>query len=1599
MGKIDRVWITVDNTLYLWHYTSASGNNWDIYDGLDQVIVSVALVKPKPGVFDHQYVKHSSTVEYVLVIATTVEVVVLTVSFRGIGPSGKIEIHSSGFTIPSDDVSMHHVVGTPSGRIFMGGRDGNLYELFYRRSTGFMQMVGLRRDCWIENHTMSALPQLVPLSVRHKVNAVGESVDLAFDADRQIVYLLVEEDSESACCGVTRGSPITRSVIHAFYLGACGTKLVRLGRTPLGVMEAARAWARGSTGMASRNQLGNIFAQRTLASRRNRDEQLSVRKLVVVRPSESHKVHLLAVSERGIRFYFATSDLDRAASTWGWSAASKATSTVPTQLRLVYVRMPPPVVRRVNIKKSGNEDPLREELYKPAYSKDLDAQVAFYSHGVLLLPHATKDRSSLVAITPHPATLAEIRIDPTAATAQLRQQERIGSVIVGQAAFNPGNRGMYGKCPRNGLQERVSFLSGQDMKAKESRILDIAECPFYDGVLTATPSVSSARTGEIMTKNIRDHILNADGRNGGSASTNAGGTRGTSSSSSYASLASSARRPTTRKRDLTALYGVSTGKMENALQKGALKGGGDALVLSPLAAQMCRVQRPHDLLLLTANGLRRIHRFTAIEQMQEALSTCPISVAMDDALGGAGDRLTQLFQIYGYDEGCAMCVQIACTMGKGGDAKLTRCAASYARNDGIKSGGEFPSNLVNQASRAGTRPAERVRRCASDALRVFGGIPRIADAARSGGVRRSLKPATSGSVALFETEHSFRFNGLCIYVARLLRPFWTHSLTIPSGSNPQLRECRFDSDELALLQEPLQYLCNYMKRSDLFKNAVEMNRSNLFKKRPSDMANANVHDRLIDGYLPSHADSRDVMKRKAQDEEQRKIHFLYQLVRRAKEALGLFRILLAPSGSMLHKSKSLNGVLSRISPKMKRTVLQNLSTFSWAFLVTQYKGKQLMGVLVEATMNGESAEDAARMAKRLTMECSCFYSPIEQGLLRVQERLKFAKECDTATSSQQAMSMSEQTLVEAAKRLRERVKRHGNDELTDSLRGVILQYRKKLRRACFVYAELGAVARIQKVALKAGAMFASCTNDDISRPRVDISAADTEASASSSIAVVQNGQRRRRLRAELRKSREKCYETVISCLEQLMRQARELPEIRKTSTKTLGFGDRNGGAKFEPPERREQVDLLLNLSLQSNDRWFHEMVYDFFFKKLKLENIRMPARRDQVLTAKTRYHRDYLHQYARQLYYEHPPAAVSTIDDDVEDEHFPLPLIYTFFLKNKLDIDAAEVLRNLAMFEGSVGSGGVDRYPIHQRLHYLVCALEHLRRVAHEARGDVVRLLQNVQDDVDIARRQVHILRRMSERYSGQTSWAGSDKLRYMLLDVTTLYNDYARPNKLWEDCLAILHECNHRGNVAELQRVWNGLLSLGHGAKSAGLPELLFSMGREYYSKRRSFVFPVEYICGTLENNVGVEGAAGHEQRFSEANDWVIKMMRSIPVSFEDLLDVYLNLRKKETQSLRKVRLLFAIGSLFSAWNDFLADPRAQDDDKLYVRQNADRILQHIQAVISELTHHSRTVDDGLRQSIESMRSEMRETQKKIKLFCRDAPSEGELRLFYGHG
>lgn len=97
------------------------------FDGLSEPIIAVELVRPKPGIFQPH-------IQYLLCLATTVEVVLLGVSFSGSGANFE-EMHllpEPLFAVPTDGAYVVSLTGTEQGRIFMGAKDGCIYEFAYQ---------------------------------------------------------------------------------------------------------------------------------------------------------------------------------------------------------------------------------------------------------------------------------------------------------------------------------------------------------------------------------------------------------------------------------------------------------------------------------------------------------------------------------------------------------------------------------------------------------------------------------------------------------------------------------------------------------------------------------------------------------------------------------------------------------------------------------------------------------------------------------------------------------------------------------------------------------------------------------------------------------------------------------------------------------------------------------------------------------------------------------------------------------------------------------------------------------------------------------------------------------------------------------------------------------------------------------------------------------------------------------------------------------------------------------------------------------------------------------------------------------------------------
>jgi nuclear pore complex protein Nup155 len=74
-------------------------------------------------------------IEYILVVSTPLEIILLGVAFsepNSKGSRGMMSIYRTEMIVSSDNINMTQIVGTKTGRIFMRGSNGHMYELVYQ---------------------------------------------------------------------------------------------------------------------------------------------------------------------------------------------------------------------------------------------------------------------------------------------------------------------------------------------------------------------------------------------------------------------------------------------------------------------------------------------------------------------------------------------------------------------------------------------------------------------------------------------------------------------------------------------------------------------------------------------------------------------------------------------------------------------------------------------------------------------------------------------------------------------------------------------------------------------------------------------------------------------------------------------------------------------------------------------------------------------------------------------------------------------------------------------------------------------------------------------------------------------------------------------------------------------------------------------------------------------------------------------------------------------------------------------------------------------------------------------------------------------------
>jgi hypothetical protein len=334
--EISRVWVTVDNRLYLWDY-DRPGNGVFPYEALDNVIVAVALCVPRPGLF-------LDRVKYLLVISTAVEIVILALSWENDDITDSFRVHQSPYTIPTDDVPMINIVSAQNGRIFMGGKDGNLYELIYENHGDSWKAkigIGEQHKCYKVNLSSWHLENLVPSVFKGMLGWEQSVQNVVVDSVRGLVYSLTSLGN-----------------LYVMYLGVDGTSSQFL------------------------TSHVNVF---TSSSERSTQTQRStIVSMHVVSLLESRGVHLVVILSSGVRLYFTV--YDDYHDPFNPTSTHHTRSCSPMHIRLTGTpRHPPNAATLAQHLRPGIVAPSTEGLAPQVGSAlKIQKKAAFYSHGLML---------------------------------------------------------------------------------------------------------------------------------------------------------------------------------------------------------------------------------------------------------------------------------------------------------------------------------------------------------------------------------------------------------------------------------------------------------------------------------------------------------------------------------------------------------------------------------------------------------------------------------------------------------------------------------------------------------------------------------------------------------------------------------------------------------------------------------------------------------------------------------------------------------------------------------------------------------------------------------------------------------------------------------------------------------------------------------------------------------------------------------------------------------------------------------------------------------------------------------------------------------------
>uniref|UniRef100_A0A2C9M6L4 Nucleoporin Nup133/Nup155-like N-terminal domain-containing protein n=1 Tax=Biomphalaria glabrata TaxID=6526 RepID=A0A2C9M6L4_BIOGL len=335
-------------------------------------------------------------------------------------------------------------------------------------------------------------------------------------------------------------------------------------------------------------------------------------------------------------------------------------------------------------------------------------------------------------------------------------------------------------------------------------------------------------------------------------------------------------------------------------------------------------------------------------------------------------------------------------------------------------------------------------------------------------------------------------------------------------------------------------------------------------------------------------------------------------------------------------------------------------------------------------------------------------------------------------------------------------------------------------------------------------------------------------------------------------SRMECYKCITDTLNYLWSASNSLPQAPGVPLQP-GPPASVDSARMDAQQAETYWEQVFQIALRSDDPLFHSALYDWFFTKNHAE---------KLLEISTPYLEPYLRRKVN----------LQT------DNSVALDLLWKYYEKTENFQAATRILAQLAERHGS-------NINLNKRLDYLsravISAKSSTSRLGTSAAGE---FLHELEEKMEVARLQMQVYKCLCNLVNSADVEAAKNKLDSELLDITSLYEDFADRFDLFDVKLAIVH-CASLYDAALIEDLWKNIIEkeldntarMSNGDRIKNVSNRLCALAQLYINAER--YFPVALIVRYLE-------IKSCELKFEPK--WVFLLMLEVGVPPGKLLELY---------------------------------------------------------------------------------------------------------------